>query len=301
MNFFREFEEFGAQIQQCVLPLVVKIDDEIILIGTGFVINNSGLFVTAKHVLVEAQKNAVSRRREDGIFYKHYEFYGIYASNQENGVNADFIGGWLPVTNIWYTNQLDMGLGWFKLPRNTDDNSLLKLYPVRIRPALPKLGDELIAAGYYKMEGKITGESKNIVKYKQDTAYSGGRVVQVHPEFRDSVRLNFPCFQTDARFEGGMSGGPIFDKKTGNVVGVVCSSFESIDEEDEKSFISYGSLIWPILGSRVKISLGHGEPLKSITLYELFELGAINVDETIERIRVSVNESGKIAISLLDS
>jgi hypothetical protein len=37
-----------------------------------------------------------------------------------------------------------------------------------------------------------------------------GKVQEVHDERRDSGRLSFPCFRTNARYDPAMSGGPVF-------------------------------------------------------------------------------------------
>ena len=47
-----------------------------------------------------------------------------------------------------------------------------------------------------------------------------GRVAEVFCEGRDTVLRNYPCFSIDARFDGGMSGGPVFSE-TGELSGLV--------------------------------------------------------------------------------
>ena len=77
-----------------------------------------------------------------------------------------------------------------------------------------------------------------------DAHTTAGIVQEVHHQKRDGVRLPFPCFQTNARFDGGMSGAPIFNDQ-GSVCGLVCSSLPpSIPDKDHASYVS---TIWPML------------------------------------------------------
>jgi hypothetical protein len=55
--------------------------------------------------------------------------------------------------------------------------------------------------------------------------------------------LSFPCFQVNARFDHGMSGGPVFDE-TGCLVGVICASLPG---EDGAEHVSYVAGLAPML------------------------------------------------------
>lgn len=68
-----------------------------------------------------------------------------------------------------------------------------------------------------------------------------------------------------------MSGGPIINE-AGYVVGVICSSLPPT-EEDPK-YISYGSLIWPVLLTEVE-GLGDNGEMEQVTLHELIVRGLI--------------------------
>lgn len=294
MSLFEQFSEFGNAIQQCVLPLVVKIDDKIQPVGTGFIVNASGLFVTAAHVLEAAANFAVRHRRDDGTYYNHYEFYALYASNKAIPDSDNTLGGLLPIDYVWAPQELDIGFGWLRLPRNVQNNSLLPLNPIRIRVAVPKVGDKITAIGYYKMDGAIREGSVADIEYSQKTAISRGVVREVHPEYRDKGMLSFPCFRTDARFDHGMSGGPVFDE-SGSVIGVVCSSS---DASESSSFTSYGSLIWPIFGCNIDIAQGVGSPQQKTLLYDLATQGHIQTDDTFDRVHVEIANSGERTVRI---
>ena len=52
---------------------------------------------------------------------------------------------------------------------------------------------------------------------------SVGVVREIHDWRRDKVNLPFPCYRVGARFDAGMSGGPVFDEY-GSLCGLVCAS-----------------------------------------------------------------------------
>ena len=58
---------------------------------------------------------------------------------------------------------------------------------------------------------------------------SRGRIEEVDPSRRDSSRVDFPSFQTDAFYEHGMSGGPVLSGK-GGAIGLVSSCMESTED-----------------------------------------------------------------------
>jgi hypothetical protein len=128
-----------------------------------------------------------------------------------------------------------------------------------------------------------------IINYAQQTAISSGSILEVHPLYRDRGLLSFPCFRTDAVFNHGMSGGPIFDE-AGNVIGVVCSG------ETDSSY-SYGSLIWPIFGAQIDFLKEPGEAGK--TIYDLAVSGKIQTDESLKSINVTTNPDGSRTINYL--
>jgi hypothetical protein len=86
------------------------------------------------------------------------------------------------------------------------------------------------------------------IEYKSRT--TTGHVIDIHHELRDSAKLPFPCFQVNARFDGSMSGGPVFNSD-GNLCGIVCSSIPADEEFSEH--VSYVSTLWPMLGLTVQI------------------------------------------------
>jgi hypothetical protein len=288
-NKLKPFDDFGGPLQQCAMPLIAKIDDEFIPLGTGFAINPNGLIITAAHVLEAAYALASRRLSSEGAYYDHYEFYALYASDDPIPNSTSTVGGLLPIDRVWAPRELDIGFAWLRLPRNASTNELLRLYTVTLRPAPPQPGEPVHAVGYYGMVVEPRSEGYDLC-YAHETAHSTGRVLEVHPEYRDRGLLNFPCLRTDAVFAHGMSGGPIFDS-TGCVVGVVCSS----DSTQENS---YGSLIWPVFGCQIDIQDGSTGTVRKKLLYDIAAEGGIKTDDSFRWVTVTVDEVGKRTVRL---
>ena len=61
---------------------------------------------------------------------------------------------------------------------------------------------------------------------------------------RDSAMLSFPCYEVNARFDHGMSGGIIVDE-SGALCGLICCSLPAGNPEDYA--VSRVKTLWPML------------------------------------------------------
>jgi len=108
---------------------------------------------------------------------------------------------------------------------------------------LPSEGDRLTAYGYPASSAiRSTRFGKPTIEVESTVFRSTGEIVQMHQPRRDRVNLNFPCFQTNARFDGGMSGGGVFSN--GNLIGIVCNGMD----DDHDDFVSHVTMLWPLMG-----------------------------------------------------
>lgn len=73
---------------------------------------------------------------------------------------------------------------------------------------------------------------------------SVGTVVEIHDERRDNFSITWPCFRVNARFDGGMSGGPVFNE-AGELCGLVCACMPP--GEPGGDHVSYVTSLWPML------------------------------------------------------
>lgn len=156
------------------------------------------------------------------------------------------------------------------------DDASANVKPIYFVPTLgaPKIGAEVAAFGYTKSIFEIR-DLNNPWNWHwiDEPATATGTVTEIFPLGRDSTMLPFPAFTTNARFDGGMSGGPIVTKN-GLLCGIVCSSLGTPD-----GHVSNVSLLWPAL-SAVVPEVVDGVPTESQSmLYEIAKRGELVVRE----------------------
>jgi S1-C subfamily serine protease len=276
---FEEFKTVGGPIEECVMPLLAKVDGLLWPVGTAFAIHSAGLMVTARHVVEEAASHAVPRHGADGSSYMHYELIALYLSAQLGGGESELLGGLLPVVEVWSDEQQDVAILRVDLPRNTDTGESLRLRTVRLGVRPPKQGNPVVAYGYYKMAASRVVDGD--VTYKQSTAISSGRVIDLFHEKRDSLLATYPSFHVDARFAPGMSGGPIIDDRD-RVCGIVSRGVTSEDDVHT----GLGASIWPVLALPIRLNVD-GSGLRDTTLLELARRKILPLDEDGATIDVS--------------
>lgn len=165
----------------------------------------------------------------------------------------------------------------------------------RLSPGLPKVGENVIGFDYHKMGGTLEGRlesGQTNFNYSQETAFTR---VEVFPEQRDSSMLRFPCFRTNARFDHGMSGGPIVNER-GSVCGVICDSLPLTDEDPE--YISHASLLYPALGTLIDVTPQPGSAPERLSIYDVIQKGHILTDDTIGDISVQHAPDGPFSVSI---
>jgi trypsin-like peptidase len=152
------------------------------------------------------------------------------------------------------------------------------------------LGERIVALGYPQSSHQF--DDAHGARIKIEPYESDGNITQVHKLKRDSIMLAYPCYETNARIEGGMSGGPVFDSR-GNISGVIDSSFELTD--DAESAISYISAIWPCTGIELRQTV---DPIAtSPTPYYLQALVDDGRISAVDRM-TSVDQNGKVTIRI---
>jgi len=94
-----------------------------------------------------------------------------------------------------------------------------------------------------------------------------GEVKQIYPAGRDRVVLPFPCYEIEARFDPGMSGGLVVDEN-GALCGLICASLQTC--EPTAPPISYVATLWPMLATVISANRGDRYP-KDVT-YPMIDL-----------------------------
>jgi hypothetical protein len=147
----------------------------------------------------------------------------------------------------------------------------------------PRVGTRVAAFGFPNCS--ITRDSdQSRPMFNWSPTVSTGIVEWIDHSMRDKVMLPFPCYRTNARFDGGMSGGPVFDER-GCLCGIICSSYPHINGDD--AHISYVSTLWPIVGARIPI----GPNGSFHTIYELFTAGVMRAID-LQSVNFRIDEKG---------
>jgi hypothetical protein len=247
-------------------------ENKIRALGTCFSISNRGLLVSARHVLDEVV-NIHANAPSD-------EFCGVCCfclePTTENPEN--FVGGVLPIVDIWRNPFLDIALMLVELPRHKETKELLPIGALPLSPGIPDIGHPCIGLGYTAIDWQAGRAGFPEITHSYNAAR--GMLEQIHFPGRDQ-RLNFPCFLTDARFDLGMSGGPIVSSTSAGVCGVICSGTETTDPTIPR--ISYGSLVGPALAMTLKMT--SNDATKEFFLWDLVRAERCSVTRRTLKLR----------------
>lgn len=261
------------------MPVVHFLDGKPQPLGTCFVISNEGLAITARHVVDEAFGHYFRGGNPNISIPDNEALHAIYASNEVDPDTGHFIGGPLPIVRIWANSGMDIAILQLSIPTDTRTGKRLHLPLLQLSPGVPKVGEHIFGFGYHTMKW-----TPNDSGFEANQRYSASRGViqQVHFPFRDRAFMSFPCFETSARFDGGMSGGPIISM-SGQVCGVICSSIKT--DQSDGTFTSYGSLIAPALAIAIWGRDNAGIE-RDMFLHDFVAGGAVAVDDTYKSISV---------------
>jgi len=152
----------------------------------------------------------------------------------------------------------------------------------------PDVGSRVVGFGYYASSGQIRIDSSGIrhIEANGTGAATVGEVREVHEYRRDSYRLNFPSYRVNARFDGGMSGGPVTNDR-GRLCGIICSNLPPSEEDEEHA--SYVVTLWPLMGLSINVTPSpFGFTEKYYPFIELAKQGIVHVDD-LSKIRVNTS------------
>jgi hypothetical protein len=256
--------------------------------GTAIIIGNN-LAITAQHVISDFfayfeghQLDALPNSEIPGTFYM--QVFQI--------LNEGKSGLIWNVTRLWSCNFTDIAV--LRLTPFSKDavNYKWRLPILELIP--PSVGDRVSAFGYRnarvsQLQGSIT--------WKVDPKTSIGEVKEVHGEKRDICRLPFPCFQTNARYDGAMSGGPVFNDN-GHLCGIICSNLPPSSDSQEEDHASYVTSLWPLMGLKIDMDRkGHPTGVK-YPILELARDGIIKANSWEKIILIKDNNDNIIETGL---
>jgi hypothetical protein len=197
-----------VDLSHAVFPILRQTPDlNFHLIGTGFFIAENGVFVTAKHVLM------------DVIDHSGNQTHPI--------VLIQFLNGNYFIRNILRCTShqtADISVG---IPAQLKHNITGELLPnkiLRLTQRVPAIKERVCTYAYPKTV--IKHESKQELHFYPD--FFEGTIEDHYLQGRDSVLMPGPCLQTSMYIHGGASGGPVFDN-AGKVCGINSTGFENSD------------------------------------------------------------------------
>ena len=251
---------------------------QITCVGTAFNISPCGLWVTAKHV-VDYATELIELNPKGALYLQWVE-------PEESGVLSDRESeklGHLPqplrrgaMIAVTHFTKDDPGNSDLALLRAgmLVDNKPREFPMVRLSARVPKPGTKILAQGYarFTVASDTTTDNLREIAFNHNFSVSTGQVLEVYPQGRDTLqdldgnytgKLPTVCFETSARFEPGMSGGPVMDE-AGAICGIVATGVQSEDSASETSFASGTPFLY---GLRISHSPGDLETRSNI--YEL--------------------------------
>jgi hypothetical protein len=275
-----------------VVPLLVDdgVGELIRLAGSAFNIHRLGLWVTARHVI------------EDALCVSPDAHIFMLCADPEVGGPQPAWLDWDEVPKEAKDGRSAVLLsvtGWSTDAENGSDLALLRagmltadgkdrIFPVcRLSARVPRAGTRVRAVGFAAAE--VTADTKTErfrdIALARNLSVSHGEVLRVYREGRDTFRdldgrpagqLPTACFETSARFDGGMSGGPVVDPD-----GAVCGIVSKGGVFDDRSFASATPFLFPL----------HVPQDALLTVYQLAEAGSIAVDEYFEHLTITYSET----------
>ena len=129
----------------------------------------------------------------------------------------------------------------------------------RVRLFPPPSGQIVFAVGYREGRVEVTegDDGTHHVNVHDRVTTSIGRVGEIFPERREGSMLTFPCFEVNARFAPGMSGGLVVDEDE-SLCGLVCAGMQF--EDPNYCPLSYAATLGPMLTTLISIDRGNAYP-----------------------------------------
>lgn len=239
-----EIQETGLDgvITQVALALVAQRPDDWYPSGTAVIIAPH-LAITARHVVDE--------------FWRYFDQnwrlkindlqgdFGLLAFQVLEGQR----GALWAIRRLWRSEHTDLAI--LQLEPFSDVAAAYRWRYPRLQLLPPAIGAEVWTFGYKGGTAAAIiddAQTQTTVNWRSSPCTAVGTVNQVHDVYRDRGMMNFPCFCTNAPFDHGMSGGPIFHE--GKLAGIICSGGLEADNGDK---ITYGTTLWPLLALKLQL------------------------------------------------
>lgn len=237
--------EPATPIAEVVLRLVVDLFSDAPLVVGSATILCGHLLVTARHVLlsIPGLRPAPCRSVESASPAADITVERGFAAVQVLPGPEYVI--WDVVSAIAHPGSDLALLRTSSNPRRSRPDSPNRWVAPKVNPFAPQVDERVAAFGYRRGRAFASRNAEGglHIDINDEFMSSVGVVREIHEWRRDQVMLPFPCYQVNARFDAGMSGGPVFDEY-GSLCGLVCGSIDGSHQSGEP--ISFVTTLWPL-------------------------------------------------------
>lgn len=157
---------------------------------------------------------------------------------------------------------------------------------VRLDLRPPQKGTEVAAFGFDNVAVTYTEDA---IEIHARGVTATGIVVDILEPLPGNAHHGWPRLQTNARFDGGMSGGPVMSG--GFACGIVSSSLPARDESEEHA--SFVPLLWPAMAIEIDDPRASGAEPPTVSLLELARMGFISAVGH-ELVTITIGDNGAI-------
>jgi Trypsin-like peptidase domain len=231
-----------------VFPLCQLTEDGPRFVATAFFIAQHGLFMTARHAVVEPSTGRVpDTLRALQLFAKGHSLFRRIA-------------------DIAFDDASDVALGTLQTVLHPEGGRYLANPAVTMSSYPARLGDDVMTFAYPKTS---TWQDEKETHIEFEANWYFGQVWEKYRKGRDNVMLPGPCYRTSLEILHGASGGPVFNR-FGRVFAVNSTGYEGVQE----SFVS------AIQGARnlaVADTLSRAVPLRKLTFEQFITRGDVHL------------------------
>ena len=224
-----------AKYTNAVFPILKKRSDGLFEgLGTGFFVNEGGLFFTAAHVI----------RAHDS---SSEELYVVHLCHEEKTLILR------QVVSVISHKTTDFAFGIAKVPFNSETGEPIFNQKLTVTESLPSKGESVINFGFPLSTPTRFDPSLDSQCMLLEPFWSDGSVNEHYKDGRDTVIQPGNCIETSLESLPGASGGPVMNED-GLVFGLVSSGFDGS--------LTYVAPICEVLDLKIMRDNDTGEILK---------------------------------------
>jgi len=286
LSLFREVPKSDKLFSEIALRLVgMDGKGEAFSFGTAFVLLPH-LLVTARHVIEEFIRRGNRKPNSPEVALT---FWAIQIAWK---VNEHEYNIW-EVTHTFISPHSDIAI--LKVRAYNDTAAAYTQWKTtQVNLEMPKVGESIIGFGFHSTSfagSRFNPEGGLEHLELNDKAFSSrGAVKAVYPVRRDSCMLPFPCFEVDARFDHGMSGGLVINSQS-ELFGIICCGMNTD--------YSHAAMLWPMMGIVVDFDTFRTSPIEGCQpLLEFARLGFWK-PRGWQKIRLTSPQDGLPAVTYL--